>query len=114
MAYQVFKPELAPVDISIQFNQRWRAYSGSQYLICWASQADANDDWVITPELNGEEQVISFYIKSVSIAYEERFRVLVSKSSNDQSDFTRFDNTESYYKPNGEWRRFGIRVPKGT
>lgn len=114
MAWQVFNPDKAGVDLTEPFNRRWYAHSGEQFLISWgASNADSNDDWLISPELSGEEQVVSFYIKSVTMAYTERFRVLYSMDSKSVSDFVKVAEA-NYYTPGGQWRKFSVRLPQGA
>lgn len=113
MAYQVFNPSLAPIDLSTVFNQRWRPFSGDQCLVSFGAQNNANDDWLISPELSGEEQTVSFYVKSVTMAYEERFRVLYSTDTKSTSDFVKVA-TANYYTPNSQWRRFSVKLPKGA
>ena len=83
-------------------------------LVSWgASQADANDDWLISPELSGEEQVVSFYVKSITMAYTERFRVLYSRDTKSISDFVKVAEA-NYYTPGGKWRKFSVRLPEGA
>lgn len=114
MAWQVFNPAKAGVDLDEPFNRRWYARSGNQFLISWgAADAAANDDWLISPELSGEEQVVSFYIKSVSMAYTERFRVLYSRDSRSTSDFVKVAEA-NFYTPGGKWRKFSVRLPEGA
>lgn len=116
MAYQVFNPARAGVDLDEPFNRRWYARSGKQFLISWGASdtsVDANDDWLISPELSGEEQVVSFYIKSVSLAYAERFRVLYSRDTKSISDFVKVAEA-NYYTPGGKWRKFSVRLPQGA
>ncbi len=113
MAYQVFNPKMAQIDMSTVFNRRWMPYSGSQYLISFGSQSAESDDWLISPELSGDEQTISFWIKSVTLAYEERFRVLYSTDTNSTSDFVKVA-AANYYNPSSKWRRFSVKLPEGA
>lgn len=114
MAFQVFNPDKAGIDIDEPFNRRWYARSGSQMLVSWgAANADANDDWFISPELSGDEQVVTFYVKSVSMAYNERFRVLYSRDTKSMSDFVKVAEA-NYYTPGGRWRKFSVRLPEGA
>lgn len=69
--------------------------------------------WLISPELSGEAQTVSFYIKSVTMAYEERFRVLYSTDTKSTSDFVKVA-TANYYTPNSLWRRFSVKLPEGA
>lgn len=117
MAYQVFNPRQAGIDTEDNGNRRWVAHSGSQMLVAWgadvSSGASANDDWLISPELSGEAQRVNFYIKSVSMAYPERFRVLYSTDSRSVSDFVKVAET-NYYTPVSYWRRFSVNLPAGA
>lgn len=114
MAWQVFHPAQAPIDIEDSFNRRWRAHSGNQYLISFAAdQVSANDDWLISPELSGDAQTISFWIKSVTMAYTESFRVLYSTDTKSTSDFIKVAEAASYTPPS-TWRRFSVKLPEGA
>lgn len=114
MAWQVFNPSLTTVDLDLNFNQKWRARSGNQYLISWgAYEVSSNDDWLISPLLSGEEQTVSFYIKSVSLAYNERFRVLYSTDGRTMSDFVKVGEP-NYYTPSSKWRKFSVKLPAGA
>lgn len=116
MAWQVFNPAAAGLDLELGFNRRWVPRSGSQFLIAWGAYDESgisNDDWLISPLLNGEEQVVAFYIKGVTLAYPERFRVLYSMDTKSISDFVKVAET-TYYQPTSTWRRFSVRLPKGA
>ena len=114
MAWQVFDASKAGLDLEEGFNRRWYAHSGRQYLISWGAKDSgvSNNDWIISPELEGDEQIVTMYLKSVSMAYEERFRVLYSTKSTSADDFTKI--AEAYYTPNGKWRKLSMRLPYGT
>lgn len=117
MAWQVFDPQAAGIDTELDFNRRWTCHSGNQCLISWGADVStgvtANDDWLISPELSGESQKISFYIKSVSLAYPERFRVLYSTDTKSVSDFVKVAEA-NYYTPTSYWRKFSVTLPKGA
>ena len=81
--------------------------------MAFGAKETANDDWLISPELSGEAQTVSFYIKSVTMAYEERFRVLYSTDTKSTSDFVKVA-TANYYTPNSLWRRFSVKLPEGA
>ncbi len=116
MSWQVFNPLMTTIDTELAFNRRWIPRSGNQYLISWAANdanVSANDDWLISPLLSGEEQTVSFWIKSVTLAYEERFRVLYSTDTKSISDFVKVAET-TYYRPQSSWRRFSVKLPEGA
>lgn len=117
MAWQVFDPAAAGIDNELDFNRRWVCHSGNQCLVSWgadvSSGVTANDDWLISPELSGESQRVSFYIKSVTLAYPERFRVLYSTDSKSTSDFVKIAEA-NYYSPMSYWRKFSVILPEGA
>lgn len=116
MAWQVFDARKAGVDTELNFNRRWICHSGTQSLVCWgadASEATNNNDWLISPELVGQSHEVSFMIKSVTLAYPERFRVYYSTGSTDPSKFIRLADA-NYLTPTSYWRKFSITLPEGA
>ncbi len=117
MAWQVFDAAKAGIDTELNFNRRWVSHSGSQSLVCWGADVStgvtANDDWLISPELSGEAQKVTFYIKSITMAYPERFRVLYSMDSKSTSDFVKVAEA-NYYTPASYWRKFTVTLPEGA
>lgn len=117
MAWQIFDPKAAGVDLELGFNRKWIPFSGSQFLACWGAYSESgavtNDDWLISPELSGEAQNVSFRIKAFTMAYPERFRVLYSTGSKDIADFVKVAQA-SYYTPSSRWREFSLSLPAGA
>ncbi len=117
MAWQVFDPTEAGIDTSLDFNRRWICHSGNQCLISWGADVStgvsSNDDWLISPQLTGESQKITFYIKGITLAYPERFRVLYSDDTNSISDFVKIAEA-NYYSPSSYWRKFSVTLPDGA
>ncbi|MCM1337299.1 MAG: choice-of-anchor J domain-containing protein [Candidatus Amulumruptor caecigallinarius] len=106
MAYIVFDSSLAGLS------DTYAAHSGQKYMACMAATAGANDDWMISPELNGEAQTISFWAKSYTDTYElEAFRFLTSDTGRDTGSFTRIDTK---WDVPTTWTRYEFRVPAGT
>lgn len=92
MAYMVFDADSIGMGGTAQFG----AHSGKQYLIDFgvnpnnsAAPNASNDDWLISPQLTGKAQTISFYAKSLSNDYTERYEVLYSTTGRDTADFHR-------------------------
>lgn len=117
MAWQVFNPAEANL-----FNKAWEGRSGSQFLVSFQAidtKADnrqaKSDDWLISPELNGAEQAISFYSHAGLGAYApELFDFMVSDKTTDIADFTPLaENVEVPYTADS-WTEFVFRVPAGT
>ncbi len=115
MAYQVFNPEHVGFPIYDEDGSRsmYAAHRGS-HMLCAFSDLDAyNDDWLISPLLPGNEQVISFYAKSYTRYYgEEAFIIMVNRGeSTATADFSEL--TEVINTPD-EWNRYEFTLPEGT
>lgn len=114
------------------FNYTYEAHSGSMYIANmynWdgvSPRATACDDWAISPELYGIEQMISLFARSYSKATPETFEVLWSDGSVNPDDFRSIqvyddisvDWTEYYFVVPAGAKRFAIRgisdEPMGT
>lgn len=100
-------------------NLTFAAYSGHQYLsqIYTADLESATfspincDDRLISPELYGGEQKISFYAKSYVYNLLETFEVLVSSTGNQPDDFELLDIVE---QASSDWHRYEYVLPEGT
>jgi len=84
MAYIIFVPSattppLTATDVT---------HTGNKVAACFASTTPPNNDWLITPVLNGPTQ-ITFWARSYTAQYGlERFKVGVSTTGTNPSDFT--------------------------
>ncbi len=70
MAWQVFNTEEGGVVTEEHFDNIFLSHSGKQYLMC-ASNDDyyqKNDDWLVSPRLDGQEQTIKFYARTPNSA----------------------------------------------
>lgn len=90
-------------------------HSGTKFLGCLASINRANDDWMISPRLNGAEQTIEFWAKSMTTQDipAERMRVLYSTGSTDPDDFVAI-HSEPYIELPDEWTCYRFVVPEGA
>ena len=60
-----------------------KPHSGKQFAACFAtdleySEAEHNDDWLISPLLNGKAQQVSFFAKSSFAEYKEEFEEIAT------------------------------------
>ncbi|MDE6207454.1 MAG: choice-of-anchor J domain-containing protein, partial [Muribaculaceae bacterium] len=116
MAWQVFDPEEAGVLLSA-----WYARSGKKMLVSFQASRDNNrkvvsNDWLISPELSGNEQTVSFYAcAGMSGSYApELFDFMISKDSNKPEDFEALDIDRQVPYNATDWTEFSFRVPAGT
>lgn len=117
MAFQVFNAEKAGIPF-----KTWEAHTGDQMLVsfsCASTDGGAtkaqNDDWLISPQLNGEAQTISFFAKAGmgGAAIPEQFEVLYSKTSKAIANFEKLSDTEDVNNVQ-KWEEYQYRLPAGT
>lgn len=88
------------------------AHSGHQYAIAMAAAYGQNDDWLISPELNGEAQTVKFYARTLSGQYErEAFEFLVSSTGKQISDFEVIGNDTGVPT---RWTSYSFDLPAGS
>lgn len=101
----------------ISSNPTFAPKSGNRYMASMYSydastgKAVANDDWLITPELDGSAQKVSFFAKSYSAEYSESFQVLASSTDTKSESFTKIKEVTGV--PGG-WTKYEYTVPAGT
>lgn len=103
------------MNSDISNNKTFAAHSGKQYLCQMYSALQMSpipcDDWVITPELYGKKQEISFFARSYAGSLPESFEVYYSTGSVNPDDFEFLDIVE--YVP-GAWTEYLFTVPDGA
>lgn len=88
-------------------------HSGDQYLMAIAAYKDGSaqdvNDWLISPELPGTAQTISFWAKNMSNP--ESIKLLYSTEGTDTDDFTL---VTTYSVSDGEWQKITFDIPEGA
>lgn len=121
MAYIVFNPQEAGVNL--EENQMIAPHSGSQFLGCFASDPEVapeghNNDWLISPQLNGNAQTVTIWAKSLFAndekgnSLKEHFEVMASTSDNDTASFT--SRLADFNEVPDAWTEYTVSVPAGT
>lgn len=89
--------------------------SGSQCFISFAARSQ-NDDWLISPQLSGEAQTISFYAKcAYTTDLNERFELWASSGSPEVSDFSCISGDSPVIVSSyDDWTRYSFKLPEGT
>lgn len=104
MAWQVFRPS----DVGLQ--TAITPHTGDQ-LLCNIVEADGiADDWLISPQLSGHAQTVTFWARSMGAQYIESFDVLYSTTGTDDTDFTVLESTTAP----ATWTEFTVSLPEGT
>jgi len=115
MAFQVFNPGLAGLMlVNSEGNPTaWMPHSGSQMLATFADVDGQNDDWLISPELTGEAQTLTFYARSYRDIYGlETIEVLTSSTDMELGSFTRIREVASEVP--AAWVQYVVALPEGT
>ncbi len=116
MAFQVFNPD----EAGIYYNS-WQPKSGSQMLVCFSTASSdggvtkvANDDWLISPELDGSAQTVSFYAKTGmgSPYIPEQMELLYSLSGTDTESFVKVKTVD--VTNSSGWKLVTFDVPQGA
>lgn len=118
MAYIIFNPEES--GLNLDFNPGLVAHSGSQFLSSFAGfdKGDykfiAHDDMLVSPELSGEEQTITFWVKSLTSDLPESFQVLTSSTTNELGEFISLPVLDVKESTPEEWTEYNVKLPEGT
>ena len=104
----VFNPKAAGLDAA------FTAYEGEQCLINWAAAGNRNDDWLISPRLDGNKQIVSFHIRGVdSQDNDETYDVLVSYTDDDPDSFISLCGVNQPVAT-ADWQLVHFALPEGV
>lgn len=88
-------------------------HSGKQYLVSFQDIDGQNDDWLISPELSGDAQTISFYAKTpIPNSGFDTFEVYYSMSDKDIDSFIKVNGIKEEAFKN--WEQVAFNVPDGA
>ena len=90
-------------------------HSGDKMMMALANINTLNDDWMISPMLNGAEQTVSFYAKAFTSedVNPERMAVYWSTGSVDPEDFVKISAGEYITVPDS-WNEYSFKLPSGA
>ncbi len=115
MAFQLFNRGYAEVP-----NSYWvdaEAHSGESFMLAPSAQGALNDNHLISPELSGNAQTVTFWAKSFTMTWPESFSVNYSTTGNNPADFTN-SVVVNGMPANGEvpevWTEFSVELPEGA
>lgn len=116
MAYQLFNPVLAGVPQS--YLPDCPTHSGDNMLVAWSGDA-MNANLLISPELTGAAQTISFWGRGFTIAggMHESFSVWYSTTDKEISSFTEIHNVTNYPESDivpEDWTEYSADLPEGA
>ncbi len=91
----------------------WDPHSGEKYAASFACYDGLNDDWLITPELSGNAQQVSFWAKSANDYYGmERFEVYYSTTDTNVESFTAL--AQDFEQVPAAWTEYSYSLPEGA
>ncbi len=105
------KPMAFIVFDSEGMNSTFAAHSGSKYFASFSSPYGANDNWMISEDLPGTAQTISFYARSYSSSDPESFEVSYSKATDSVEDF---ESLASVSGVPAAWTQYSYDLPAGA
>lgn len=91
--------------------KNFESHSGGKMLASFSAVNGPNDDWIVSPELIGDEQEVSFFAKSMSSVYPDSFEFYYSTTGNDRDDFIQMG--EEVEAPH-DWTEFNYELPEGA
>lgn len=106
LGFQVFSPSEASMK-----SHDLDPFTGDQSLVSFAAKTGANDDWLISPELSGQAQTVTFQTRAGSSYYPEKFEVLCSSTTADPSAFSIVGEE---HEVKGKWTEVKVDLPEGT
>jgi len=113
MAYQVFNTTESKTWVEENMDGAFMPHSGEQYMVApCVDYPYENDDWLITPRLDGRAQTIKFWAKAATFD-SEWINVYTSSTDNHHDSFVKLNDEERLYVWDG-WREFSFDVPEGT
>ena len=97
------------------YSDSFKAHSGTKYLASlYRHDFGELNDWLISPELPGSEQEISFWAKSYDPSTPEKIQLWYSTKSNDIEDFVRDLEFGTVELRSYDWQKFTATLPEGT
>lgn len=92
-------------------DSEFAGYSGESFIACVVPDIRMNDDWVISPELSGEAQSISFYAKTIEAMLSDTFEILYSEGGLDKENFISLNIN---YEAGANWEEYTAELPEGA
>lgn len=109
-AFIVFNPSEAGLASS-----RWSAHSGNQTLASFLTTARYNDDWLVSPELDGSAQTMKFWAAAPDCAWfgtKETVQVLYSTGGTNVEDFKQIGS--DIIVGSEQWKQYSVSLPEGA
>lgn len=97
---------------SLGLDWRLTPHSGKQMFLAMAAIGAPSDDWLISPELSGDAQEITFWAWNADRYYgAENVEILYSTTGNAPEDFV---SLEKINDVPGSWTEYACKLPEGA
>lgn len=118
MAWQIFNTTEAGVVTEDHYDNVFEAKSGVQYIMCTSNDDyyRLNDDWLISPRLDGKEQTVSFFARTPSSASgADWLKVYYSTTDKDPDSFEEVEK-DSHIAVWDNWGKdaYSYSLPEGA
>lgn len=109
-AFQICNASTLGIDIW----EQGKPHSGNKMFMASASIGYVNNDWLISPRLNGAEQWISFFARSFTLdnVPAERMKVWYSMTNTDPVNFIAL--TTNHIELGETWQEYRFMLPEGA
>ena len=116
IAFQLFDNVVAQVPST--YADDAVAYSGQRYMLAPSAQSADNDNWLISPELSGNAQTVTFMAKSYTVTWPEALEIYYSTTDNAVTSFTAQVTDFTGLTADGivpeVWTLFTVELPEGA
>lgn len=90
-------------------------YEGPCFMGAMAHESGANDAWLISPQMMGIPQTITFMARSITIQYGlEQFECYYSTTGTEVADFTKVEVAGYENGVPAEWTEYSFSIPAGA
>ena len=86
-------------------------HAGNKVLAAFCAKSGQNDDWAISPRLDGTAQKVSFYAMSFDKDMPESFEFYYSTDGTSTDKFVKLGETE--VAPD-QWKKYEYTLPQGA
>ena len=109
--------EAGVTEAQMKEHPEFEANTGTQFAACFKANnapGNKNNDWLVSPELSGQEQTVTIYAQSLAGVWNETFEVLYSTDGNQVTDFKGDNLIDEYEAPKSYFGRFRANLPAGA
>lgn len=88
-------------------------HTGDKAMAAFSHAGMTENSWLISPELSGQEQTLSFYAKAIASHYTEKLEISYTTSAGMAlSTFQVLDDSETILSTT--WKEYSFELPEGT